>query len=694
MPRPPITFSNYFLKCQHHAPTRMNCFVNLLCVFVANNFTSIISRMMMNEKTNQMIDRALLIGIMLIASWLRLHYLFQIEHNLDHAYPVWQALRTLTYGEFPLVGQLTSVLFANPPLTGYLYAPIIALTQSLTAVYLFVIVLNVAGVYFSYRAGTVLLGSKVGLIAAGLIAVNPWVIEYSRYSWPPVLMACFVPLVLWLFAPIWQGIAKKPMQRGIVACLALGVICQTTLLVYLVLPAVGLLTLLTIRRIQWRVLLVGVLVFVATQTPFFIGLIQTRDNVQERVDNFAEQSTESYFRDDALRHAFRLVSGEDYELARGTDAPQNDSIQRHTITRWFASGVSILLAGGVLISLLALFTPKYCNHPPEVTTIHARTSALILLVWFFLPIAMMSYNATFVHPYYQLVGLPAGMIFVGWAIVYVVKPYSIPRIGIVIALFLPFALLMGINSARFYQETQATPGTHDLGALPLDWGMALGASIREHLPENGVVFADVDEWTLNSLAVKAFRLIRDNRAPDVTIVPKVGGLYIVAYPPDRDTSFVPAYAERVDTLELPDGWIITVDRYAPDVVPIVDDEIIRGEKFLSLLDSDVVQDENIVTVTTTWRVENLSPEIVNHTFAPFIHVYDASDERIKIVDGRPMPGTQFSDGDLHIHQMQFELDGDVGDYNLQLGQYDGLANQNIILITPDGEYLPTVEIVP
>ena len=85
---------------------------------------------------------------------------------------------------------------------------------------------------------------------------------------------------------------------------------------------------------------------------------------------------------------------------------------------------------------------------------------------------------------------------------------------------------------------------------------------------------------------------------------------------------------------------------------------------------------------------------MNHTFAPFIHVYDASDERIKIVDGRPMPGTQFSDGDLHIHQMQFELDGDVGDYNLQLGQYDGLANQNIILITPDGEYLPTVEIVP
>jgi len=646
----------------------------------------------MNEKSNQTIDRAMLIGILLIASWLRLHYLLQIEHNLDHAYPVWQALRTLSHGDFPLVGQLASFLFAHPPLTGYLYIPIIALTGSLTAVYLFVIVLNIAGVYFTYRAGTALLGTKVGLIAAALIAVNPWVIEYSRYSWPPALLPCLMPLVLWLFVPIWQGTAKHPLRRGIMASLALGVMCQTTLLAYLVLPAVGLLTLLTIRRISWRVLLVGVLIFTATQATFIMGLAQTWTSVQMRVGEFADQSSDSYFRDDALRHAFRLVSGADYELARGTDAPQADHLERHSITRWFTSGLSILLVAGVIISVLALVSNKYCNHPPDITTDHARTSALILLVWFFLPILMMSYNATFVHPYYQLVGLPAGMLFVGWAVVYIVKPYSLPRIGLVVAVFVPFAILMGINSARFYQETQATSGTHDLGALPLDWGMELGARIREHLPEDGIVFADVDEWTLNSLAVKSFRLIRDNRAPDVTIVPRVGGLYIVAYPPDSDTSFVPAYAERVDTLTLPDGWVITIDRYAPNIIPDTDDEIIRGEKWLSLLDTDVEQTGDTVSVTTTWRVENLTPEIVNHTFAPFIHVYDDTGERVQIVDGRPMPGTQFNEGDLHIHQMQFDVDGNVSEYDLQLGQYDGLANLNLILITPDGEYIPTINL--
>jgi 4-amino-4-deoxy-L-arabinose transferase-like glycosyltransferase len=647
---------------------------------------------MMNEKTSKWVDRYLLIAIMLLASWLRLHYLQQIEHNLDHAYPVWQALRTLSQGDFPLVGQLSGVLFSHPPLTGYLYVPIIMLTQSLTAVYVVVIVLNIAGVYFTHRAGTALLGAKVGLIASAVIAVNPWVIEYSRYSWPPALLAFFVPLVLWLFIPLWQGTAKQPNKRIMLAFFALGMMCQTTLLAVLVLPAVGILTLLFIRRVSFKALVLGSALFILIQVPFFVGLVQNVNEVQSRVSNFADESSESYFRDDAFRHAFRLVSGEDYELARGRDAPQHDHIQRHNITRWFASGVSLLLGGGVLISVLAIISQRYCNHPPEITTDHARSSAIILLIWFFVPIGLMSYNATFVHPYYQLVGIPAGVIFVGWAVVYIVKPYSIMRWGVVMVLFSPFALLMGLNSARFYQETQATPGTHDLGALPLDWGIELGTRIREHLPENGVVFADVDEWTLNSLALQSFTLIRDNRAPDVTIVPRTGGLYIVAYPPESDISFVPAYAERVDALELPDGWMITIDKYPEHVMPFdrFESEKIRGEKWLSLLNTSVEQEGDTVTVTSTWQVENLTPDIVNYTFAPFIHVVDASGERIQIVDGRPIQGTQFRDGDYHIHQMQFTLDGDVNDYSLQLGQFDGLANLNLILITADGEYVPTI----
>ena len=56
----------------------------------------------------------LIILIMGVALFLRLRYLGEIEHNVDHAYTVWQAISTLDRGTLPLAGQGTSVLFANP----------------------------------------------------------------------------------------------------------------------------------------------------------------------------------------------------------------------------------------------------------------------------------------------------------------------------------------------------------------------------------------------------------------------------------------------------------------------------------------------------------------------------------------------------------------------------------------------------
>ena len=76
---------------------------------------------------------------------------------------------------------------------------------------------------------------------------------------------------------------------------------------------------------------------------------------------------------------------------------------------------------------------------------------------------------------------------------------------------------MIVNSQRFAQETAATPGAHDLGALPLDYGIQLARMITAHLPPDGIVFAEVDEWTLNSLAGRTFSLRRDTRAPDFSI---------------------------------------------------------------------------------------------------------------------------------------------------------------------------------
>src|SRR5579862_5877790 len=118
-----------------------------------------------------------------IAVILRFQNIGAIQHNVDHAYPIWQALQTLDRGVFPVIGQGTSVLFANPALTGYLLLPWVALTRSPIGAYLFVIALNTLAVWLAYRAAAQLHDPDRALIFAFLMAINPWVIEYSRTTW-------------------------------------------------------------------------------------------------------------------------------------------------------------------------------------------------------------------------------------------------------------------------------------------------------------------------------------------------------------------------------------------------------------------------------------------------------------------------------------------------------------------------------
>lgn len=145
--------------------------------------------------------------ITLLAVFLRLQNLGAVEHNVDHAYPISQALHSLEQGVFPITAQGTSVLFANPPLTGYLFLVPLSLSRSPYGVYLFVIALNTLAVPLSYVTARRLLprGDGFALIVAFLVAVNPWVVEYSRTTWVQCLLPFGVMLVFWLFVPLWLG---------------------------------------------------------------------------------------------------------------------------------------------------------------------------------------------------------------------------------------------------------------------------------------------------------------------------------------------------------------------------------------------------------------------------------------------------------------------------------------------------------
>ncbi|MCZ2095227.1 MAG: hypothetical protein LC121_02950 [Anaerolineae bacterium] len=115
--------------------------------------------------------------------WLRFQHFGAIEYNIDQAYPIWQALQTLDTGALPLAGQGTSVLFANPPLTGYLFVPALAIARQPAAAYLFTLALNTLALPLSFGALRKLIGARAALIGAALFAASPWIVEDSRRTW-------------------------------------------------------------------------------------------------------------------------------------------------------------------------------------------------------------------------------------------------------------------------------------------------------------------------------------------------------------------------------------------------------------------------------------------------------------------------------------------------------------------------------
>lgn len=600
-------------------------------------------------------DGIILTLILLTAAFLRSHYLLQIEHNIDHAYPVWQALDTLEHGTFPLIGQSTSVLFANPALTGYLYLPLVALTRSPIASYILVIALNTLAVLLAFRAVRGLIGMKPALIAAALMAVNPWVIEYSRTAWVQSLLPFFTCALAWLLWPVLTGKTRQPARRTLLALIVLTLMTQTYLLAYLMVIPVGVLTVIFWRRVPKQALLISGGIFLAASLLYGAGLLANRDALEQRLSTFG--SNPSRLSGEALSHALRLVTGNDYAAARGLDAPANDAILRQNLSQIAHVGVAGMLGVGFGLALFAGRRTQYIASLPR------RDGAIILLVWFGLPILLMSYVGQPVHPFYQLLGLPAGYALAAWGMSAIFRPHT--RIGgaFLIGLFVPFGVLMGINSTRYYQETAVLPGAHGTTALSLEYGLKLGQKINELLPEGVTVYADESPWILSSFAGRTLPVVRYMRVPQVVIVP---GLYVNAA----------LDADQTAAITLPDGYSLTLDLATNAHAP-ANALNFSSEQGITLIGYDLVDD----ALTTYWRVNAVTP---GGLFAPFTHLFNDSGERVQIVDGEIVPGEVWQVGDIHIHRMDIP---DAEDYRIEVGQYDAVRGQNVIFL-PD--YVPTI----
>ncbi|NDJ86794.1 MAG: hypothetical protein GYB66_12985 [Chloroflexi bacterium] len=575
---------------------------------------------------------------------------------------------------------------ADPSLLGYIFLPFITLTSIPLIAFVVTLTLNSFAAFLVYRGLRPLIGLRPALIGSALFATNPWIIEASRRTWLPALMPFFVSLVFWALVPVLTGQAGHPRRRILIATLGVAIFAHTTLLAYIIVVSVGVLLVRYRYRIPWRAFSLGLGVFVVLFSLYGLGLAREWDETRDGITSFLND--EFSLRDDALKHAVRLVTGWGYAESRGMDAPTDDAGLRAGINDILHWGWTVLLVFGVAKAGYSLLRGQR-----DGLSIAPHT-ATILLIWFLMPILVMSYVPHDLDPMHLLFTVPAGHGLVAWSLAPLAAAQGedspqwqrLGVWGLTGALMLTI-LVNGTNTVRFAQETAASPGAKVPGTLRLADAQALGAQIGNAYQEGRVIYTPGDERTTIAMAGQIFPAEQAMYLGSATVIPREGGLYVTFAGPGMPLNPVP-HARVVDLpLRLADGTRISLWRAAQDFAPVnaADVPSDSGIRFLGWWELDRLRAGTTSVVRTYWRVDRLHPERTHWDFMPYLHVYDQEGQRRATGHGEKIPTTHWREGAWLVYDIPVDVPEEIdGPLELRTGFYDATRMVDAVFSYPAG----------
>ncbi len=666
--------------------------------------------------------------ILAVAAYLRLRGLQTSEIAGDQSALLRIAMNWVNGGYMPLAANKSSAGIMNPPLIEYLLAWPLFLRDTISAAQVFQALMSIAAVGVLYGYAVRLFGKNVGLMAALLLAVNPWAVFYGRFIWNPNPIPLFSTLLLMqlisYFVPHLNPpeAAPSPFGRGLgrgqsiylaLSFLWLAAITQLHLSGLALIGVMGLVMLLFWRRWQrgrwWQTLtpiLIGMVLFLLLYVPFLRYERATGFMDIQTVANALTggRTANAEVGEPVVNAASWLLT---LELAAGDGFWDTSAVPRDAIWQWFwLADVARMLV--VLSLFYALASPiywrfKHINEPlPK-----KQTALLILAVWMIVPVLLYLRHTVYLQNYYFLYLYPAPFLALGlmledirfWSIgawrrhtPTRKRPSSIFNLLFLSPILLLAFWQFNISHTRLVMLETGTIGPEQQ-AQHIEQAIAASRTILERYPGCDLTIASHGGSLENSQmgVLKEFVHPTPVRFVDVGrgyIHPARCTIYFTAVSDPQLDQFLTDKGEKLpEQIETrSDTWHFY---HVPGLPTAVSTPLAIWQNGLTLLEvtmPDEVAPGEQVVVTYVWQVTAVPPNRARYHF--FNHVMDESEQLITQEDAPAIDSLYWQPGDQLVTQFYLTMPPDLenGRFSLRVGLYTWPDLERVPLLDEDTLY--------
>ncbi|MEX2720683.1 MAG: ArnT family glycosyltransferase [Candidatus Wukongarchaeota archaeon] len=367
-------------------------------------------------------EKLLLLGIIILAFFLRIYKLSLAEFKNDEAFWCQQAKKMIETGEIPLRGQhagATNITIYLGPFLTYLTAlSFLIFGESVKSGIYMVVFLNTATVYLTYKTGKELYDTSTGLIAAFLLAISPWMVIYSRKIWPQDLLPFFLSLMILTTYKIVTTTAttttttmkdlKNPQEKmkkewyTVILGVSIGLSIQLHLTA-LILPLLALI-LFYIYKVPLKQYIILILSILLALSPllihdFFHGFQNIKAYFSIALDPNARPKEENYFThlSNTLWFYYSIVGGRGLEDKIGNFYWKNSSFLKYfAIEPWI---VLIFLLSNIALIVQTIKKKKPLASLPK--------NDIMITFWIGIPLILLLLTQGEIYIHYFIILSPA-----------------------------------------------------------------------------------------------------------------------------------------------------------------------------------------------------------------------------------------------------------------------------------------------